>query len=74
MSRVFCDVLAYVSCRKYDGTSQSARKNSAKQGGTADQIVFALGRKISAKGVFCCYMLKNYYQMLYIQEDKEADR
>lgn len=34
--RVFCNVLAYVSCRGYVGTLLSVRLIAVKQGGTAD--------------------------------------
>ena len=41
VNRVFCDVLAYVSCRGYVGILQSAQLFIANQGGTADIVSYS---------------------------------
>ena len=43
---------AYVNCRKYDGTSQSARNLTVKQGGTADLYKFVPDRIFNSVGDF----------------------
>ena len=43
---------AYVSCREYDGTSQSARNLTVKQGGTADLYKFVPDRIFDSVGDF----------------------
>lgn len=51
--RVFCDVLAYVSCRGYDGILLKRTAQAVNQGGTADKVLFVLDRtEGSVKGVF----------------------
>ena len=42
LGRVFCDVLAYVSCRGYDSVPLSARLKAANQGGNADKYYSSL--------------------------------
>ena len=45
---------AYVSCQGYVGILKSARFLDAKQGGTADKVVFALdGKSIFRSRAFC---------------------
>ena len=63
--RVFCDVLAYVSCRGYVGILPSAQYHAANQGGTADKVLFVLDKTVrSCRGRFC---FPRQYRQMYTE-------
>ncbi len=59
--RVFCNVMAYVSCREYDSTLQEHYYifMVMNQGGTADNSIYSSLTEIeSVKDVFVCRRIK----------------
>ena len=51
--KVFCNVLAYVSCRGYVGILQRAQRQAVNQGGTADKLYSSLIDRIGLSRTFC---------------------